>query len=56
MQSEKRQAESRELALLVAVRFSNISEEDIHIQLDELELLADTAGATSEKSYNPKAH
>ena len=48
MQSAKRQAESSELALLVAVQFSDTSEEDIHIQLDELELLADTAGAISE--------
>ena len=48
MQSEKRQAENSELALLVAVRFSDNSEEDIDIQLDELELLADTAGAISE--------
>ena len=48
MQSAKRQAESNELALLVAVQFSDTSEEDIHIQLDELELLADTAGAISE--------
>jgi len=48
MQSAKRQAESSELALLVAVQFSDTSEEDIHIQLDELELLADTAGVISE--------
>jgi len=47
MQSAKRQAESSELALLIAVRFSDTSEEEIHIQLDELELLADTAGAIS---------
>lgn len=48
MQSVKRQTESSELALLVALRLPDSSDEDIHIQLDELELLADTAGAITE--------
>ena len=48
MQSAKRQAETKELALLVAVQFPHVSEEEIHVQLDELALLADTAGAISE--------
>jgi len=48
MQSVKRQTESSELALLVALRLPEFSDEDIQIQLDELELLADTAGAITE--------
>ena len=48
MLSKKRQAENKELAFLVAVQFSYNTEEQIHIQLDELSLLAETAGALTE--------
>ena len=46
MQSVKRQTENKELALLVAVQLSDSSDEGIEVQLDELELLAETAGAS----------
>ena len=48
MQSKKRQAENKELALLVAVQLSDCSDDQIQVQLDELELLAETAGAVVE--------
>ena len=48
MLSKKRQADNKELAILVAVKFSDSTEEQIHIQLDELSLLAETAGALTE--------
>ncbi len=48
MPSAKRQTDSKELALLVAVQFQDSTDEQIQIQLDELELLAETAGAVSE--------
>ena len=49
MQSKKRQVDSKELALLVAVQFSDSTENQIQIQLDELELLAETAGALTQE-------
>jgi len=48
MQSKKRQAEAKEPALLIAVQFSDNTSEEIQLQLDELEQLAETAGAIVE--------
>jgi len=48
MPSVKRQTENKETALLVAVQFSDTSGAEIEVQLDELELLAQTAGANIE--------